>query len=294
MAVTMESIKALRASTGAGIVDCRNALAACDGDVDKAADWLREKGIAKAAKKASRIAAEGLTAIVKEGNFAAVVEVNSETDFVAKNEKFQKLVKDIAAAVLAAKPASLEEAMGAKMGGETIQEAITNATFTIGEKISFRRFELLEKKDDEAFGAYIHMGGKIAVVSILKGSDEELARDIAMHVAALSPTYVAIEDVPAEVVEHEHHIQMEAAKNDPKLAGKPEQALVKILEGKVRKSLSELCLVEQEFVKDPSKKVGVYVKEKGSEVVRFVRYAVGEGMQHREDDFAAEVMSQIK
>ena len=294
MAVTMESIKALRASTGAGIVDCRNALAACDGDVDKAADWLREKGIAKAAKKASRIAAEGLTAIAKEGNFAVVVEVNSETDFVAKNEKFQNLVKDIAAATLAGKPASMEEAMAAKMNGETIQEAITNATFTIGEKISFRRFELIEKKEDEVFGAYIHMGGKIAVVSVLKGHDEELAKDIAMHVAALAPTYVAIEDVPAEVVEHEHHIQMEAAKNDPKLAGKPEQALVKILEGKVRKSLSELCLVEQEFVKEPSKKVGLYVQEKGSAVVRFVRYAVGEGMKHREDDFAAEVMSQIK
>lgn len=294
MAVTMESIKALRASTGAGIVDCRNALAACDGDVDKAADWLREKGIAKAAKKASRIAAEGLTAIAKDGNFAVVVEVNSETDFVAKNEKFQNLVKDIANATLASKPASMEEAMAAKMNGETIQEAITNATFTIGEKISFRRFELIEKKDDEVFGAYIHMGGKIAVVSVLKGQDEELAKDIAMHVAALAPTYVAIEDVPAEVVEHEHHIQMEAAKNDPKLAGKPEQALVKILEGKVRKSLSELCLVEQEFVKEPSKKVGLYVQEKGSAVVRFVRYAVGEGMQHREDDFAAEVMSQIK
>lgn len=294
MAVTMESIKALRASTGAGIVDCRNALAACDGDVDKAADWLREKGIAKAAKKADRIAAEGLTAIARDGNFAAIVEVNSETDFVAKNEKFQKLVKDIANAVLASKPANMDEALEAKMGGETIKEAITNATFTIGEKISFRRFAVVSKNDDESFGAYIHMGGKIAVVSVIKGSDEEMAKDIAMHVAALSPTYIAIENVPADVVEHEKHIQMEAAKNDPKLAGKPEQALVKILEGKVRKSLSELCLVEQEFVKEPSKKVGVYVSEKGSSVVKFVRYAVGEGMQHREDDFAAEVMSQIK
>ncbi|MGI6377986.1 elongation factor Ts [bacterium] len=295
MAVTMENIKELRAATGAGVVDCRNALVACDGDVDKAADWLREKGIAKAAKKASRIAAEGLTEIAVAANTAVVIEVNSETDFVAKNEKFQKLVKALAAAVLAAKPANMEEALKVKMETGTLQEVITDATFTIGEKISFRRFEVVNKKDSESFGAYVHMGGKIAALTVVEGQDqEELARDLAMHVAALSPSYVSMNDIPKDVVEHEEHIQLAAAKNDPKLANKPEQALVKILEGKVRKSLAELCLNEQDFVKEPTFKVGKYVADKGSAVVGFVRYAVGEGLQRREDDFAQEVLSQIK
>jgi elongation factor Ts len=291
----MENIKELRAATGAGVVDCRNALVACDGDVDKAADWLREKGIAKAAKKASRIAAEGLTEIAVAANTAVVIEVNSETDFVAKNEKFQKLVKALAAAVLAAKPANMEEALKVKMETGTLQEVITDATFTIGEKISFRRFEVVNKKDSESFGAYVHMGGKIAALTVVEGQDqEELARDLAMHVAALSPSYVSMNDIPKDVVEHEEHIQLAAAKNDPKLANKPEQALVKILEGKVRKSLAELCLNEQDFVKEPTFKVGKYVADKGSAVVGFVRYAVGEGLQRREDDFAQEVLSQIK
>lgn len=295
MAVTMENIKELRAATGAGVVDCRNALVACDGDVDKAADWLREKGIAKAAKKASRIAAEGLTEIAVAANTAVIIEVNSETDFVAKNEKFQKLVKALAAAVLAAKPANMEEALKVKMETGTLQEVITDATFTIGEKISFRRFEVVNKKDSESFGAYVHMGGKIAALTVVEGQDqEELARDLAMHVAALSPSYVSMDNIPKDVVEHEEHIQLAAAKNDPKLANKPEQALVKILEGKVRKSLAELCLNEQDFVKEPTFKVGKYVADKGSAVVGFVRYAVGEGLQRREDDFAQEVLSQIK
>ena len=202
MAVTMENIKELRAATGAGVVDCRNALVACDGDVDKAADWLREKGIAKAAKKASRIAAEGLTEIAVAANTAVVIEVNSETDFVAKNEKFQKLVKALAAAVLAAKPANMEEALKVKMETGTLQEVITDATFTIGEKISFRRFEVVNKKDSESFGAYVHMGGKIAALTVVEGQDqEELARDLAMHVAALSPSYVSMNDIPKDVVE---------------------------------------------------------------------------------------------
>jgi elongation factor Ts len=189
----------------------------------------------------------------------------------------------------------MEEALKVKMETGTLQEVITDATFTIGEKISFRRFEVVNKKDSESFGAYVHMGGKIAALTVVEGQDqEELARDLAMHVAALSPSYVSMNDIPKDVVEHEEHIQLAAAKNDPKLANKPEQALVKILEGKVRKSLAELCLNEQDFVKEPTFKVGKYVADKGSAVVGFVRYAVGEGLQRREDDFAQEVLSQIK
>ncbi len=290
----MENVKNLRAATGAGIVDCRNALAACNDDVNAAADWLREKGIAKAAKKATRIAAEGLTQIYINGNAAAVVEVNSETDFVAKNDKFQNLVQVIAECVCNKQPKSMEEANALVVNGTTLADMVVNTTATIGEKISFRRYDVLNKTDDESFGSYIHMGGKIAVLTVIKGAgNETMAKDIAMHVAALAPTYVAIENVPADVVEHEQHVQMESAKNDPKLAGKPEVALQKILEGKVRKNLSEICLLEQEFVKEPGKKVGQYVKEAGSAVVTFIRYGVGEGMQHREDNFADEVMSQI-
>jgi len=295
MAITMEAIKTLRESTGAGILDCRNALTATDGDIEKAADWLREKGIAKAAKKASRIAAEGLCDIAVNGNSAAIVEINSETDFVAKNEKFQGLVKGIANAVVNANVNSVEEANTISYAGATIADAIVSATSTIGEKISFRRFEKIAKNDNQSFGSYIHMGGKIGVVVLVEGANkEELANDIAMQVAAMSPTYVAIENVPSDVVEHEKEVQLASAKNDPKLQDKPEAALKSIIEGKVRKQLSDSCLLEQEFVKDGSKKVGQYVKEQGSAVVKFVRYNVGEGMEHREDNFAEEVMSQMK
>lgn len=294
MEITMESVKTLRASTGAGIVDCRNALVACDGDVDAAMDWLREKGIAKAAKKASRIAAEGITAIATSGNFAAIVEVNSETDFVAKNEKFVALVKEIARLVVENKPATMEEALAANAGEGTVNDLIVSATATIGEKISFRRFDLVSKKDDEVFGTYIHNGSKIGVVAVLKGSDVEMATGIAMHVAALAPQYVSMEDIPQDVVEHERSVQMAAAKNDPSLAGKPENILKNILEGKVRKTLGEGCLLEQEYCIVPGSKVGAFVKAANSAVLSFVRYNVGEGLEKRTENFAEEVMSQIK
>jgi len=294
MAISMEAIKTLRETTGAGMLDCKNALVATDGDVAKAEDWLREKGIAKAAKKASRIAAEGLAAIAVAGNSAAVIEVNSETDFVAKNEKFVKVVKDIATAIAEAKPTTLEDANAISVNGTTVADLIVNATATIGEKISFRRFEVINKSDDESFGSYVHMGGKIAVVTLVKGAGKEtLATDLAMQVAALNPLYVSLNDVPADVVEHEKHIQLENAKNDPKLAGKPEAALEMILQGKVKKALAESCLLEQDFVKEPVK-VEQYVKQNGSEVVKFIRFAVGEGIQKREENFAEEVMSQVK
>jgi len=295
MAITMESIKILRETTGAGMMDCKKALEATDGNVDAAADWLRENGITKAAKKAARIAAEGLCAIAVVGNNAAIVEVNSETDFVAKNEKFVELVNDIAKVCAEKGAKDADEANELVYNGSSVAQHVVDATATIGEKISFRRVTVLNKNDNQSFGSYIHMGGKIGVVVVVDGADKsELARDIAMHSAALSPTYVSIDDVPEETVEHEKHIQLENAKNDPKLAGKPEQALKSIIEGKVRKQLAEICLLEQDFVKDPSKKVGQYAKELGSAVVTFTRFNVGEGIAKREENFAEEVMSQIK
>lgn len=295
MASIIENIKVLRECTGAGMVDCKKALEACNNEIEAASDWLREKGIAKAAKKASRIAAEGLTAIAIDGNYAAVVEVNSETDFVAKNEKFQTLVKNIANAILAAKPATLEDAQNVLMDGETIANVVVSATATIGEKITFRRFEVLEKTSDDVFGGYIHMGGKIASVVILTGTqDEEAAVDVAMHVAAMAPTYVTRNEIAPEVIEHERHIQLETAKTDPKLIGKPEQALARIIDGKLNKHFAEQCLVDQAFVKEPSLTVEKFVASKGGKVAKFVKFAVGEGMQKREENFADEVMSQIK
>lgn len=294
MAVTIENVKELRARSGAGMVDCKKALEACNNDVEAACDWLREKGILKAAKKADRIAAEGLTAIACEGNTAVVVEVNSETDFVSKNASFIELVNNIAKALLVSKPTTMEEALATKMGNGTVNDAIINATATIGEKISFRRFEILTKEDNDAFGEYIHMGGKIGVVVLLKGSnDVEAAKGIAMHVAASAPVYVSKDEIPSDVIEHERHIQVETAKTDPKLVGKPEQALVRIIDGKVNKHFAEMCLVDQAYVIDPSLTVGKFAESKGAKVTKFVRFNVGEGMQKREDNFAEEVMAQM-
>lgn len=294
MAVTIENVKELRARSGAGMVDCKKALEACNNDVEASCDWLREKGILKAAKKADRIAAEGLTAIACEGNTAVVVEVNSETDFVSKNASFIELVNNIAKALLVSKPTTMEEALATKMGNGTVNDAVINATATIGEKISFRRFEVVSKEDNDAFGEYIHMGGKIGVVVLLKGSnDVEAAKGIAMHVAASAPVYVSKDEIPSDVIEHERHIQVETAKTDPKLVGKPEQALAKIIDGKVNKHFAEMCLVDQAYVIDPSLTVGKFAESKGAKVAKFVRFNVGEGMQKREDNFAEEVMAQM-
>ena len=294
MAVSIANVKELRERTGAGMVDCKKALEACDNNVDAACDWLREKGISKAAKKADRIAAEGLTAIASNGNVAAVVEVNAETDFVAKNAQFVALVNNIAKAICEAQPKTMEEALEVKMGNETINAAVINATATIGEKISFRRFQVLTKEDGDTFGEYIHMGGKIAALCVLKGSDDvETAKGVAMHIAASAPSYVSKDEIPSDIIEHEREIQIETSKNDPKLAGKPEQALVRIIDGKVNKHFAEMCLVDQMYVIDPSVTVGKYVESKKASIPAFVRFGVGEGMEKRVDDFAKEVMSQM-
>ncbi|PYZ93117.1 elongation factor Ts [Salipaludibacillus keqinensis] len=292
MAITAQMVKELREKTGAGMMDCKKALSATDGDMDKAIDFLREKGIAKAAKKADRVAAEGLAHIVTEGNRAAIIEINSETDFVSKNENFINMVDQVAKHILTNNPASVEEALAQPFGetGDTLQDFITNQIAKIGEKISLRRFAVVEGGENEAFGAYIHMGGRIGVLTVLEGTkDEQAAKDVAMHVAALNPKYVRREEVSEDEVNREREVLKQQAMNE----GKPENIVDKMVEGRLGKFFEETCLNEQAFVKDSDQKVGKFVASKGAEIKTFYRYEVGEGMEKREDNFAEEVMSQV-
>lgn len=292
MAIKASQVKELREKTGAGMMDCKKALTETDGDVAKAIDWLREKGIAKSAKKAGRIAAEGLTRVATDGNTGVVFEVNSETDFVAKNEQFLHLLDVIEKAMLAAKPASTEEALAVETAEGTVNDLIVNATATIGEKISFRRVAVVEKADDEVFGSYMHMGGTISALAVVKG-DATVAKNIAMQVASMNPVYATEADIPADAFEHEKQLQMQMMKEDPKMAGKPEKVLENILKGKVKKHFKDQCLADQEFFLDTKKSVTQYLKEEQAEVKSFVRFQVGEGMEKKEEDFAAEVAAQM-
>ena len=292
-AITASLVKELRDRTGAGMMDCKKALTNCDGDLSKAADWLRENGIAKAVKKAGRIAAEGLSKVVVKGNKACVVEINSETDFVAKNEQFLTLVDTIANALVDAGVKTVEEANAVSVNGETIEALLINATATIGEKITLRRFEVVEKADDEVFGDYVHMGGKISVIVVLKGNDATVAHNIAMQVASMNPSYISRDYMEAEVVEKERAIQTEILKNDAALAGKPEKVLAGIIEGRVSKTLQEMCLVDQLYILDQGMKVSQYLKNNNTVVTSMVRYAVGEGIEKREENFAEEVAKQM-
>lgn len=292
MAIKASQVKELREKTGAGMMDCKKALTETDGDVAKAIDWLREKGIAKSAKKAGRIAAEGLTRVATDGNTGVVFEVNSETDFVAKNEQFLHLLDVIEKAMLAAKPASTEEALAVETAEGTVNDLIVNATATIGEKISFRRVAVVEKADDEVFGSYMHMGGTISALAVVKG-DATVAKNIAMQVASMNPVYTTEADIPADAFEHEKQLQMQMMKEDPKMAGKPEKVLENILKGKVKKHFKDQCLADQEFFLDTKKSVTQYLKEEKAEVKSFVRFQVGEGMEKKEEDFAAEVAAQM-
>lgn len=273
-------------------MDCKKALTETDGDMDKAVDFLREKGIAKAAKKADRVAAEGLSQAVVEGNKAVLVEVNSETDFVSKNENFINMVDQVAKHILKQQPANVEEALTQSFDGDadTLNDFINNQIAKIGEKISLRRFEVVEAAEGEVFGAYIHMGGRIGVLTVMNGSDEQVAKDVAMHVAALNPKYVRREEVDEDVVNAEREVLKQQALNE----GKPEKIVEKMVEGRLGKFFEEVCLNEQAFVKDGDQKVGKYVSSKGGEVKTFYRYEVGEGMEKREENFADEVMSQVK
>ena len=290
MDISASMVKDLREKTGAGMMDCKKALVETNGDMDKAIDYLREKGISKAAKKAERIAAEGLSNIYIKGNDAVVVELNSETDFVAKNSEFKDLLDKIGNTILENKVETMEDALNAKCGKETINELIVNATAKIGEKISLRRFEKVTKEASQVFGSYLHMGGKISSLTVVDGDKEEVARDVAMQAAAMRPLYINIESVPAEDLEHEKAVIKEQVINEGK---KPEFA-DKIVEGRIRKFYEETVLEEQAFIKDSGITVKTYLENNNSKLVKLIKYEVGEGMEKRNDDFAAEVMSQIK
>ena len=288
--ITAAQVKELRDKTGVGMMDAKKALVATEGDMEKAIDFLREKGMAKAAKKSDRIAAEGLADVEVKGNVAAIVEVNAETDFVAQNDQFKALVKRLATLVAENKPADVEAALKISTDKGTVNDEIIEATQVIGEKITLRRFELVEKADNENFGAYLHMGGKIASLVVVEGADEATAKDVAMHVAAINPKYVNRDQVPAEELAHEREVLTEEAKNE----GKPEKIIEKMVEGRLNKFLAESALDDQEFVKDPDQTVAKFVASKGGKVKSFVRYEVGEGIEKKEDNFVEEVMSQVK
>lgn len=291
MAVTAQMVKELRAKTGAGMMDCKKALVETDGNIDAAVDFLREKGLSSAAKKADRIAAEGTTFILEQGNDAVLVEVNAETDFVAKNEGFQTLVRELAEHLLATKPATVEEATASTMpNGLNVADHISNAIAKIGEKITLRRFVVRTKTDNDAFGPYLHMGGRIGVLVTLEGStDAQAAKDVAMHVAALNPQFISRDEVSEDDVDRERKVLTEQALNE----GKPENIVAKMVEGRLGKYFEEVCLLEQSFVKNSDQKVKDFVKTTGGTVTEFVRYGVGEGIEKRQDNFAEEVMSQV-
>jgi len=291
MAITAQMVKELREKTGAGMMDCKKALTETNGDMEKAIDFLREKGIAKAAKKADRIAAEGLTSILTNGNDAVILEVNSETDFVAKNEGFQTLVKELGEHLLKNKPVTVEDALKQTMdNGATVEDHINAAIAKIGEKLTLRRFKVVSKTDNDAFGAYLHMGGRISVLTVLEGTtDADAAKDVAMHIAALNPKYVSRDQVSQEEVEHERQILTQQALNE----GKPENIVQKMVEGRLGKYFEEVCVLDQAFVKNPDQKVRQFVEFKGAKIREFIRYEVGEGIEKREDNFAEEVMNQI-
>jgi elongation factor Ts len=294
MAISAKLVKELREKTGAGMMDCKKALEACDGNLEASFDWLREKGIAKAAKKADRIAAEGLTAFVIDGNAASIVEVNSETDFVAKNAEFQELVADIAKVIVANQPADLDAALKLQLDGKDLETVIAEKSGKIGEKLSLRRFAVLTKEDAEVFGAYSHMGGKMSALVKLSDSDEEKAKDIAMHVAASAPQYIDRTAIPTEVLDRELTVLKAQAmeENATSAKPKPENIIEKMVEGRLNKNLKEMCLVDQEFIKDSDQTVAKYLGN--GKVLEMVRFQVGEGMEKREENFAEEVAAQMK
>lgn len=286
--ISASMVKELREISGAGMLDCKKALEATNGNMEEAITWLREKGISKAAKKQTRIAAEGLAHIEIKGNKAVIIEVNSETDFVAKNQEFVNLVKTIASTIIDNNVSTVEEALKLKAGENTLEELIIDKTSKIGEKISFRRFEIVEKEDTEVFGTYSHMGGKIAVLTRLT-NNEEVAKDVAMQAAAMRPLYLTREDVPSEVLEKERTILKEQAENE----GLDSSKIDMIVNGRINKYYEEVCLIDQPFIKENKQKVSKYVESNGSKIISFTRYEVGEGIEKREENFAEEVMKQI-
>jgi translation elongation factor Ts len=288
--ITASLVKELRDKSGAGMLDCKKALEASNGDINAAMDYLREKGIAKAAKKSDRIAAEGIASVLIKGNDAVILEINSETDFVAKNEEFKTLVDTILETLVSSNAKTLDEALELKNGNSTIKELIISKTATIGEKLSLRRFSKITKKDNESFGSYIHMGGRIAVLTLIEGANEEIAKDVAMHAAAMRPLYLKSSEVPTDVLEKEKTIIREQLINE----GKPEDKIENILVGKVRKYYEEVCLEDQIYVKAENKEtVSKFVQNNGGKIINMIRYEVGEGMEKKEENFAEEVAAQL-
>ena len=285
--ITAALVKELREITGAGMMDCKKALVECEGDKDKAIDYLREKGIAKAAKKAGRIASEGVVAAASDGKTACIVEINSETDFVAKNENFLALVKKIAEHIVACKPADMDALNASQMDGKTVAEVMTEAVASIGEKLSLRRFEVYTTEDGQ-LATYIHLGGKIGVIVELSGGDKTLGKDVAMQIAAAKPQCIGREDVDQEALAHEREVLRKQALEE----GKPEKIVEKMVDGRINKYYKEVCLVEQEFVKDSDKTIKDILA--GVEVRRFARFEMGEGLEKKNEDFAAEVAAQMK
>lgn len=288
--ISAKQVSELRNLTGAGMMDCKKALTECNGDIDKAVDYLREKGIAKSAKKASRIAAEGLANIYIDGNKAVILEVNSETDFVSKNEEFTGMIDTIGKTILNSNAKTLEEALALSTDEGTINDLIVAKTAKIGEKLSLRRFENIEKSDNEVFGSYLHMGGKIAVLTIVGGANEDVARDVAMQAAAMKPQYLNSDEIPSDVLEREKEVFKTQAMEE----GKPADIAEKMVTGRIKKFYKEVCLLNQAFIKDGDVDVETYVKNNGGVVKTMIRFEVGEGMQKREENFAEEVMNQIK
>ena len=292
MAITAALVKELRERTGAGMMDCKKALTAVEGDMDKAIDFLREKGLAAAAKKAGRIAAEGMVGsyISDNAKVGVIVEVNCETDFVAKTEGFVSIVESIAKHIATVNPADMDALMASKINDEqTVAELVTASIAKIGENISLRRFARYEVEDG-LVAAYIHGGGKIGVLVELKGGSAELGKDLAMHVAAANPSYLNRNEVPAAELEHEKEVLCEQARNE----GKPEKIIEKMVIGRIQKFYKEICLVDQEFVKDPDQTITKLLAANNAEVLKFARFQLGEGIEKKQEDFAAEVMSQIK
>ncbi|GAX08312.1 MAG TPA: elongation factor Ts [Lactobacillus sp.] len=288
--VTAKMVKELRDKTSVGMMDAKKALVATEGDMDKAIDFLREKGIAKAEKKSSNVAANGLAHISENGNVAAIVEVNSETDFVASNDRFKNLVKTITDLIAANKPADMDAALALKNDdGQTIKEMIIEQTQVTSEHTTLRRFQVVEKSDNEVFGAYLHNGGQIGALVVLEGADASVAKNVAMHVAAVNPEFTSREEIPADRLDHEREVLKKEALNE----GKPEKIVEKMVEGRLRKFLSEISLADQEFVMDSDQTVSQYVASKGGKLKSFVRYEVGEGIEVETKNFEDEVNSQI-
>ena len=293
--ITAQMVKDLREKTSAGMMDCKKALTATDGNMEEAVTWLRERGIAKAVKKEGAVAAEGLCSYAIKGNKVVLFELNSQTDFVAQNAKFVDLLTTVGEILVNSDATCTECALKVESNGKNLETIILEASGVIGEKISLRRVTVLEKNDNQVFGAYKHMGGRIVTVAILDGSDDSVAKDIAMHVAALSPKYVSKDDIPADVIEKEREVILAAALNENATSAKPKPENIiaeRIVPGRLDKNLKEICLLSQAFVKNPDQTVEAYVKGAKMNVVTFIRLEVGEGIEKQVNDFAAEVAAQ--